>query len=58
MYYRNNKWKTALVSVTVLKPQISSGTTDNDKKLFNKIKLKEAIANMNKLVDATIIYKQ
>lgn len=50
--------KTALVSVTVLKPQISSGTTDNDKKLFNKIKLKEAIANMNKLVDATIIYKQ
>lgn len=58
MYYRNNKWKTAIVSVTVLKPQISSGTTDNDKKLFNKIKLKEAIANMNKLVDATIIYKQ
>ena len=50
--------KTAIVSVTVLKPQISSGTTDNDKKLFNKIKLKEAIANMNKLVDATIIYKQ
>ena len=49
--------KTAIVAVTVLKPQIGTGTTDNNK-LFNKVKLKEVIANMNKLVDATIIYKQ
>ena len=49
--------KTAIVAVTELKTQIGTGTTDNNK-LFNKVKLKEVIANMNKLVDATIIYKQ
>jgi len=49
---------TAIVSVTVLRPQIGSGTNSDSNKLFNKVKLKEVIANMNKLVDATIIYKQ